>query len=58
MMMGRQQDGWVYIMADRNRGTMYAGVTAHLSARIDQYRSIDLIECDNPEWQNRFALLV
>jgi putative endonuclease len=26
--------GWVYIMADRYRGTMYVGVTASLSERI------------------------
>ena len=31
--------GWVYIMADRYRGTMYVGVTADLSARIHQHRS-------------------
>ena len=31
--------GWVYIMADRYRGTMYVGVTADLSARIFQHRS-------------------
>ncbi|MDP3379731.1 MAG: GIY-YIG nuclease family protein [Brevundimonas sp.] len=33
------QGGWVYIMADRYRGTMYVGVTADLAARIDQHRS-------------------
>ena len=31
--------GWVYIMADRYRGTMYVGVTADLSARIHQHRT-------------------
>ena len=31
--------GWVYIMADRYRGTMYVGVTAYLAARIDQHRA-------------------
>jgi putative endonuclease len=31
--------GWVYIMADRYRGTMYVGVTADLAARIDQHTS-------------------
>jgi putative endonuclease len=31
--------GWVYIMADRYRGTMYVGVTAHLAARIVQHRT-------------------
>ena len=31
--------GWVYIMADRYRGTMYVGVTANLSACIHQHRT-------------------
>jgi putative endonuclease len=31
--------GWVYIMADRYRGTMYVGVTSDLAARVDQHRS-------------------
>ncbi|MDP3907586.1 GIY-YIG nuclease family protein [Novosphingobium sp.] len=30
--------GWVYIMADRYRGTLYVGVTADLPARIYQHR--------------------
>ncbi|MFU7529381.1 GIY-YIG nuclease family protein [Qipengyuania sp. ASV99] len=30
--------GWVYIMADRYRGTMYVGVTADLTFRISQHR--------------------
>ena len=30
--------GWLYIMADRYRGTMYVGVTANLAARITQHR--------------------
>ena len=33
------QGGWVYIMADRYRGTMYVGVTADLAARIAQHRT-------------------
>ena len=33
------QGGWVYIMADRYRGTIYVGVTSDLPARIDQHRS-------------------
>lgn len=32
-----RQGGWVYIMADRYRGTMYVGVTADLAARIHQH---------------------
>ncbi|HEX8484168.1 GIY-YIG nuclease family protein [Sphingomonas sp.] len=31
--------GWVYIMADRYRGAMYVGVTAHLAARVHQHRT-------------------
>ncbi len=31
--------GWVYIMADRYRGTMYVGVTAELPYRIGLHRS-------------------
>ncbi len=30
--------GWVYIMTDRYRGTLYVGVTADLTARIHQHR--------------------
>jgi len=33
-----QKGGWVYIMADRYRGTMYVGVTSDLPARICQHR--------------------
>jgi len=33
-----RRGGWVYIMADRYRGTMYVGVTADLAARIFQHR--------------------
>ncbi|MBS0482777.1 MAG: GIY-YIG nuclease family protein [Proteobacteria bacterium] len=33
-----RKGGWVYIMADRCRGTMYVGVTADLTARIHQHR--------------------
>ena len=36
-----RRGGWVYIMADRYRGTMYVGVTAHLASRIHQHRSGD-----------------
>jgi putative endonuclease len=34
-----EQGGWVYIMADRYRGTLYVGVTTDLAARIHQHRS-------------------
>ena len=37
--MGEHQGGWVYIMADRYRGTMYVGVTAFIAARAFQHRS-------------------
>jgi len=33
--------GWVYIMADRYRGTMYVGVTSDAPARIHQHRNGD-----------------
>ncbi len=33
-----RQGGWVYIMADRYRGTMYVGSTADLAFRIAQHR--------------------
>jgi len=38
-MEGARQGGWVYIMADRYRGTMYVGVTSDLTLRIHQHRS-------------------
>ena len=34
-----EHGGWVYIMADRYRGTMYVGVTAALVVRVAQHRS-------------------
>ncbi|MBB5686524.1 putative GIY-YIG superfamily endonuclease [Sphingobium boeckii] len=37
-MGSERKGGWVYIMADRYRGTMYVGVTTHLAARIYQHR--------------------
>ena len=30
--------GWVYIMASKPNGMLYIGVTAYLSARVDQHR--------------------
>ena len=33
-----QKGGWVYIMASRYRGGMYAGVSANLTRRIQQHR--------------------
>lgn len=39
MMEGARQGGWVYIMADRYRGTIYVGVTSDLCARIHQHRN-------------------
>mgnify|MGYP001432266239 FL=1 len=38
---GRQKGGWVYLMADRYRGTIYTGVTADLAARTHQHRTGD-----------------
>ncbi len=43
--------GWVYIMADRYRGTMYVGVTAHLAARVAQH-----LQGDGSDFCRRYAL--
>jgi putative endonuclease len=37
----KQSGGWVYVMADRYRGTMYVGVTSDLAARILRHKSGD-----------------
>jgi putative endonuclease len=34
----RMRGGWVYIMADRYRGTLYIGVTSDLAARFWAHR--------------------
>lgn len=31
--------GWIYIMADGYRGTIYVGVTADLALRVSQHRA-------------------
>ena len=31
--------GWLYMMADRYRGTIYTGVTADIAKRIYQHRT-------------------
>ena len=33
--------GWLYMMADRYRGTIYTGVTANLASRAFQHRTDD-----------------
>ena len=33
-----RKGGWVYMMANRRRGTIYVGVTSDLAARICQHR--------------------
>ncbi|MCD2325227.1 GIY-YIG nuclease family protein [Sphingomonas sp. IC-56] len=45
------QGGWVYIMADRYRGTMYVGVTADIAARVHQHRT-----GDGSDFCNRYGL--
>jgi len=40
-MESERQGGWVYVMADRYRGTMYVGVTSRLALRVHQHRSGD-----------------
>ena len=37
-MEGEVKGGWVYIMADRYRGTLYVGVTSDLAARVFAHR--------------------
>jgi putative endonuclease len=33
-----QKGGWVYLMSNRRNGTLYCGVTSHLSLRAWQHR--------------------
>jgi predicted GIY-YIG superfamily endonuclease len=35
-----QQGGWVYIMTNRYRGTLYVGSSADLEARVSQYQLV------------------
>jgi putative endonuclease len=34
----KARGGWVYIMTDRYRGTLYTGVTSDLAARVHAHR--------------------
>ena len=34
-----ERSGWVYMMSNRYRGTLYVGVTSNLLARVYQHRS-------------------
>ena len=34
-----KRGGWVYIMSNRYRGTLYFGVTSDLAARVHQHRT-------------------
>lgn len=38
-MMDARPGGWLYIMADRYRGTMYVGVPADIVTRVHQHRA-------------------
>jgi putative endonuclease len=44
--------GWLYMMADRYRGTIYTGVTADLAQRAYQHRT----ECGS-QFVKRYGLL-
>jgi len=49
--MGESSGGWVYIMADRYRGTMYVGVTADLATRVHQH-----LHGDGSDFCQRYSL--
>ncbi len=34
-----ERGGWVYILTNRPRGTLYTGVTAHLPQRMEMHRA-------------------
>ena len=44
--------GWLYMMADRYRGTIYTGVTADLARRAYQHRTED-----GSKFVKRYSLL-
>jgi hypothetical protein len=47
--------GWVYVMADRYRGTMYIGVTSNIAARVWAHRELRL-QLLRPLWADAAGL--